>query len=363
MASNQDAITKGLINGRSPGYWGRSSQCAYNSNFIADKVLAQNYASIMTMGMPYAVWREAQTVLEDPLRCSCWKDSSKQPDIPCAQCYGTGYLPGYLKFGTQNFWVEATADGPGGFGSAGFGQNGFGSTGTWSFVNVVLDKTNRPYRLMMDASSTTAVAISPNLSINNGNKIGPWEAYADAFTRDGGANSSITVEFSKDGGTTWYALSQIDTQNPTTQLRFRVTFTRTSAQVKSPMFEIVRARFQTVGDIRGELSEPVIRAIPTWDVETEVRQNMGNKIEVAGKRFWTLPLNFFDINQETIQSQRLIDDVFAEVRYGGNIGFRYALNEFDYSDTFGKFTRQAMALRRAAGSPGKLPGENIYRVF
>lgn len=363
MADNHDPIRKGIINGRAPGSWANSASCTYNSNLIADKVLMQNYTSIMTMGLPYALWREASSVLEDPLKCSCFKDTSKQPDIPCAQCYGTGYIPGYLKFGTQNFWVESTATGAGGFGTSGFGQNGFGSSGPWTFIDVVLDKTNLPNRLMMAPTATTAVAISPNLSINNGSKVGPWEAKADAFTRDGGTNSSILVEFSKDGGTTWFALDQMETQNPSSQLRFKVTFNRTAITVKTPMFEIVRARFATIVDIRGELAEPVIRAIPTWDVETEVRQNIGNKIENSNKRIWTLPLNFFDETLLDVISQRVQDDAFVEVRYGGNIGFRFSLNEFDYSDTFGRFTRMAFALRRVAGNPGKLPGEVYYRCF
>ncbi len=360
-----------VVNGRAPGYWGRDIRCRIASEFTVDKVLSQNYDKIVAMGLPYALWREATSVLDNPIKCTCFKDTAKQPDVPCLQCYGTGFIPGYLKFGTQNFWSEASSDGTGGFGTGGFGQGGFGEIGSWSMTNTVLDKTNRPFRIMLEPNATTGTAISPNLIIGPADiakKVGPWEAKADAFTRDGGANSTILVEASKDAGFSWFALSALEAQAPTTQLQFRVTLTRTSISVKTPMFEIVRARFSVMRDLvyglAGAVNEPVIRVIPTWDQEQETRQNIGDKMENANKRFWTLPLTFFNLllSKETPMA-RVMDDCLVEVRYGGEIGFRYALNDFAYSDTFGKFTRQEFGLRRIAGSPGQLPGEVYTKVF
>lgn len=363
MASNKFDI----VSGRAPGYWGRDIRCRIAGEFTVDKVISQNYDKILAMGLPYALWREAASMIADAIKCTCFKDTAKQPDVPCLQCYGTGFIPGYLKFGTQNFWSEASATGTGGLGTGGLGQGSFGETGTWVLSGVVLDKTNRPFRFMLDSAATTGTAISPNLIISPtdlAKKVGPWEAKSDGFTRDGGTNSTIVVEASKDNGSTWFALTALEAQAPTTQLKFRVTMTRTAVTIKTPMFEIVRARFATMGDIADELDEPVIRAIPTWDQEQEIRQNIGNKMENANKRYWTLPLTFFnlDLPKET-PSARVMDDCLTEVRYGGEIGFRYALNDFAYSDTFGKFTRQEFGLRRVAGSPGELSGEVYYRVF
>lgn len=336
-----------LISGRAQGYWGTDIRCRIDSEFLGDKVLGLNWQKIVAMGLPFAVWREAKAILGDSaLLCSCFKDTSKQPDIPCAQCYGTGYLPGYIKFGTVNYWREATASG-------------------WTLTNVVLDKENRPFRLMLASGAATGTAISANQVVAETDKLGDWEAKADAFTRDADVNSSIVVEASKDNGITYFALTALEAQSPITQLRFRVTFTRTTASVKSPMFEIVRARFPNITDLRTEINEPVIRAIPSWDQETELRQNLGSKIENQGKAFWCLPLQFYDMHlvNSPITMQRLADDVFVEVRYGGNMGQRHALNEFDYSDTFGLFTKMSFSLRRVAGSPGKLPGEIYARVW
>lgn len=361
-------IAQGLISGHAPGYWGGGGgiRCRINQEAIADKVLALNYEKIVAMGMPLAIWREAKNVLDNPLQCTCFKDTAKQPDIPCAQCYGTGFIPGYLKFGTQNFWVEAPRPSGGGFGSGGFGQEGFGEMGDWSLANVVLDTTNRPFRFMLSSTATVGSAVSPNLTISASSlarKVGAWEAKADMFTRDGGANSSITIEASKDNGSTWFALSQLEAQAPT-QLKFRVTFNRTATTVKSPMFEIVRARFPVIRDILGELSEPVIRVLPTWLTEAEIRQAHGLKLESQGNKFWTLPLGFFDttINTES-RASRINDDVLVEDRLGADVGYRYAITEFSYSDTFGRFTRQEFSMRKVAGAPNQLTGEQYYRVF
>jgi len=337
------------VSGKANPYWGRSIRCRIGSEFVTDKVLASNYEKLLSMGLPYAVWREASSVVLNTIQCSCFKTSSKQADIPCASCYGTGNIPGYLKWGTQNYWAESTAPG-------------------WTLTNLVLDKVNRPFRFMLSPAALTGTAISAAIPINVAAKIGPWESKSDGFTRDGGVASSITVEVSKDTGATWFPLSALEAQAPTITIMFRVTLTRTATTVKSPMFEIVRTRFQTIADIvdvtTGGIAEPVIRVIPTTDTETEIRQAFGSKMEQEGKRFWTMPLNFFDTTlPKDVFAARLADDVFVEVRYGGQIGFRYSLTQFVYSDSFSVFSHQSFSLRRLAGSPGKLQGEVFYRVF
>jgi hypothetical protein len=335
------------INGRAQAYWGGNIRCRIESEFLVDKVLAANYEKMMAMGLPFAIWREAKAVIDAPLLCSCFKDTSKQPDIPCTQCYGTGYVPGYLKMGTRNYWSEATATG-------------------WTLTNTVVDTTNRPNRIMLAAGALTGSAISPNITINVVGKLAAWEYKADAFTRDAGLASSIVVDASKDNGATWFALSALEAQAPTTQLKFRATFTRSAATVKSPMYEITRVRFPTMLDtMRNELQEPIIRALSTWDVEQETKSAYGTAVQQNSQTFWTLPLYFFDntILENTVRA-RLEDDVFAEVRYGGSIGERYPMTEFRYSDTFGRFTRQEFQMRRAVGNRNDaLTGEIYTRVF
>jgi hypothetical protein len=335
-----------LINCKAPGYWGGDPKTRIDAELIPDKVLSLNLDKILAMGLPYALWREASFMLDNLPTCSCVKDTAKQPDVPCQSCYGTGFIPGYIKFGTRNYWVSSIDAG-------------------WTLTDMILDKNNRPFRFMMAPTALTAVAISPNITISITDKVLPWESKAESFTRDGGVNSTIVVEASKDNGTTWFPLTMLEAQAPTTQIRFRVTMTRTAVSVKTPMFEIVRVRFGTFTDITGRITtEPVIRAIPTWLNEAEYRENYGDKMEAKGNKFWTVPIAFFDpsLALEDPKS-RVSDDAFVEVRYGGEIGFRYALVDFSYSDTFGIFTRQEFGLRKTTGTPGKLPGEFFYKVF
>lgn len=333
------------LTGNAPGYWGRNIHARVNAENVIGKVTKWNLDKIMAMGLPFAVWREASSTIDGLPDCSCVKDTAKQADVPCLSCYGTGKIPGYLKFGTRNYWLSSVDP-------------------SWILTNLVVDKNNRPFRLQIQDGQVSGTAVSPSITIDTTGKLGAWEHNIAGFTRDGGANSSILVEFSINGGTTWFPMTQLVAQNPTTTIKFRVTLTRSNAGIKTPMFEMVRVRFATMPDIRNELSEPVIRVIPTWDKNAEFRTPHGSRMDATGKRFWTMPLTFFDATmpRET-PIARLMDDVFVEIRYGGNIGFRYALIEFDYSDTFGKFTRQEFGLRQYSGKPGSMAGEFAYRVF
>jgi hypothetical protein len=340
-----DDLTGKKLSGQAVGYWGRRPWVRIAAEHTVDKVMRWNMDKIMAMGLPFAVWRRADATLNGLTQCSCFKDTAKQADVPCLSCYGTGSIPGYLKFGTKTYWISSIDPG-------------------WVLTNLTLDKENRPFRLMLTPGQTTGTAVSGAIALDVTRKIGPWEFKSDGFVRDGGSNSTIVVEYSVDNAATWNLLSQLNTVLPTTTIRFRVTMTRTAANIKTPMFEMIRCRFQTVPDIRGEIAEPVIRVIPAWDKTAEYKTTYGDRKDVAGKRFWTLPLYFFDssMTRET-QLSRVADDVFVEVRYGGSIGFRYALLEFDFSDTFGQFTRQEFALRQFSGLPGQMQGEFAYRVF
>lgn len=336
-----------LIDCHAPGYWGGDPNTRIQAEFVPDKVLSLNYDKILAMGLPFALWREASFIQDGLSNCSCFKDTAKQPDIPCQTCYGTGFIPGYFKHGTRNYWAASVDPG-------------------WTLSGMILDKQNRPFRFMLDPAATTGTATSANQLINITGKLALWESKAEAFTRDGGANSTVLVEGSVDNGVTWFGLQFLDSQAASaTQLRFRVTMTRTDVNVKSPMFEIVRARFPIWLDLANRIvDEPVIRAIPTWLEESEYRERYGDKLEAKNNKFWTLPMAFFDLSLTLDEPKsRIQDDAFVEVRYGGEKGFRYALVDFAYSDTFDKFTRQEFGTRKVTGTPGKLPGEHYYRIF
>lgn len=334
-----------LISGRAPGWWGGNPHKRVMCDNVIDKVMSLNLDKLMTLGLPFAVWREAVSLRDDLLSCSCVKDTAKQADVPCLTCYGTGKIPGYFKVGTRTYWASTIDPG-------------------WTLTNIVVDKDNRPFRFKLADGQTSGSAVSASIVVDMSGATGAWESKVDGFTRDGGANSSIIVEFSTDDGTTWQAMDALPSITATTSIRFRITISRNTPNVKSPMFEIVRVRFPTMRDIRGELAEPVVRFIPTWDRNAESRTQHGWRIESVSKRFWTVPLTFFDqtMPRET-DLARLVDDVLVEVRYGAAVGTRYAVTDFNYSDTFGEFTRQEFGLRQFSGEPGEIVGEHAYRVF
>lgn len=333
------------ITGRAPGYWGNNPYARIKAESIVDKVTKWNFDKIVAMGLPYAMWREASSIYNSLPDCSCVKTTSKQADIPCLSCYGTGKIPGYIKFGTRNYWAASTDP-------------------SWTLNNLEQDKNNRPFRLQLSPGQIFGFAVSDSIPVDNSKIVGQWEAKFEGFTRDGGTNSSINVEYQKDGELDWIPLYSINSLPPTTSIRFKVVLQRGSADVKSPMFEIVRVRFPTISDPRCELCEPVIRVLTTWDRTAEYRTTYGDRVDTTGKRFWTMPLTYFD---ESLAIHgplaKLSDDVIVEVRYGGNAGTRFALLEFDYSDTFGKFTRQEFAMRQFSGENGKYSGEFAYRIF
>lgn len=333
-----------LLGNKAVGFWGRNPKTTFDAEQIPDKVLAQNLDMVRTMGLPYSIWRSAGSQITNPARCSCWKATAKQADIPCLSCYGTGYLPGYLKFGTRNYW--------------------YSSIDSWTLTNMVLDKTNRPYRLMLDPAALSGSAESPDIAVALTGKLGSWEARTEGFSRDNNVDGFIFTDISVDSGVTWVDISLINTLTFAGVIRFRIRMVRSYLSVKSPMFEMVRVRFPTMLDPWGTMTEPVVRLIPTWDVESHMRMNYGERVDTSGKRFWTVPLNFFDgALQAEVFASRLGDDAFAECRYGGEIGFRYDMIQFKYSDTFSKFTRQEMELRRVAGDPSTQDGEGYMRIF
>ncbi len=183
--------------GRAPGFWGRNPFKRVACELIANKILRMNFDKIRTLGMPYALWQEASNVQTGLSACSCYKTTAKQPDIPCSTCYGTGKIPGYFKFGTRNYWVASVDAG-------------------WTLTNISLDTDNRPNRFKLSDGQLSGTAVSPNLTISIISKAGVWESRADGFVRDmDPTKSSVTVTASKDNGTTWFALSQLETQAPT----------------------------------------------------------------------------------------------------------------------------------------------------
>jgi hypothetical protein len=346
--------------GGAVGYWGNNIHGRILAEQVPEKVSALLIDKITAMGLPLALWMEVPDIgVGGVTVCSCVGATSKQPDRPCMLCYGVGRIPGFKKFGTTQYWKS--------------------STDTWTLSNMEVNRDFAPYHLGLTAAATTGSATIGPFAISTVGKLGSWEFNVYAACRDSntaadggwtGTNSLVYVEWSTNGST-WRAMSTLASQNPATgNMYFRVTMTRTAVTVKSPLFGIVRIRFPRITDIRmlngaPEVDEPIIRGIETWDNEVMVKEPRSMRTESNNQKFWTLPLSIFDTSlTRDAEESRIQDTAFVEQRYGANMGVRFPILDFSYSDKFGIFTRQEFNLRRAQGEPGNtILGEQYGRVF
>lgn len=197
--------------------------------------------------------------------------------------------------------------------------------------------------------------------------VGTWEARLDAFTRD--PDNMILSEFSIDNGITYSPMSQLGVVNKNPSIgqtiQFRITLIRPDLNHKSPMFEILRARYPYIPPLRNDMSPGEILLLKTWDVERYVREKLGNHTENVGQHYWTLPLNFFDktIDRESPMAV-LSKDHFVEEARGPEAGTRYVAIKHEFSRTFKIFTKQEFDLRRIVGEPGDFQdGEALAKVW
>lgn len=339
--------------GLATGYWGRDPATHIAALQTAERVLALNRDKIFAMGLPFRVWTRVLTP-SDPrmIECSCFADTTQQSDAPCLSCYGNRYQPGYLRFGHQTIFSSSIDP-------------------TLTLNNLELNKIVAPFRLQLVEGALTGTLTTPTfrLAVQN---LGQWEAKVDAFIRDQ-QNNTITSEFSLDQGVTWLPLNTIGQagRNPGMGefITFRVTLTRTSADVKSPLFEILRARYPIVPSPRTRNPLPAnpgdILLLKTWDMERFAREANGTQTNTEGERYWTLPLSFFDevIDRDTPEAV-LGRDHFVEQVSGPEAGARYIATKHQFSHNFKIFTRQDFNLRRIIGDPNdRKSGENLMRVW
>lgn len=335
--------------GLAVGYWGRNGSQHIQALQTAQRVLVLNRDKIQAMGLPFNVWTRLTTASEPrSVQCSCFRETTQQSDSPCLSCYGMRWQPGFLRFGYRTtFYSSIHTD--------------------LTLTGVVKDTVNTPNRLVLAPGVLTGTIVTPPFAIPDTN-LGTWTAKLDAFARD--QANTILGEFSLDGGLTWTALVALGTvgNNPTLggTIQFRITMTRPAATTKSPMFEVIRARYPVISPMRKEDMAPgEILLLKTWDIEKFVRDPQGKSAQSQGEKYWTLPLNLFDprIAQETKDSL-LGPDHFLEDARGVQAGTRFVSTQHAYSRTFKIFTRQEFNMRQLVGEQGnQLLGEALAKVW
>lgn len=328
------------------GYWGRDMATHVAALQTGERVLALNRDKVFGMGLPFRAWLRVQAPMDRSVQCSCWNETAQQSDVPCLSCYGHRLQPGFVRFGYQTIFYSSIHN-------------------DLQLTNLQLNKVVTPFRLELTPGATTGSLVTPIYTILDIN-YGSWEVHLDAFNRDQ-TSSTITLEFTTNGVDWVEGTPVVPALNSTIQ--FRVTLARASTAIKSPLFEILRARFPVIPSPRERQPLPAgpgdILLLKTWDVERFKREQSGAQTETEGERYWTVPLNFFDerIDRES-KDAVLGQDHFIEEKTGPEAGVRYVATKHAFSRNYKLFTRQDFNLRRVIGDTNnKQSGEAIMRVW
>jgi hypothetical protein len=262
--------------------------------------------------------------------CSCYKQTSKQPDGRCRSCYGTGIVPGYTKFGYHELHCSSIDP-------------------ALTLANTSLYTEFTPYRLQLNAGSLTGTITSPVYTVEAPGivaAVNPVQFRADTYVRQP-AGTAVVVTVSINGGG-YVAVSTLPGLSvPAGQtLQFRVTLTRTLAADKSPFFEMLRVRY-------ARLDDPFVRLLKGRPTRTRARGAQGVEDSDGNLRFWTVPLRHFDdtIDQDPDvvappEVNLIQQKAFVEFREGVHVGARFDCTAFDYDDPKGIFISQGFSCRR-----------------
>ena len=268
--------------------------------------------------------------VESGEKCKCYKESNQQSDKKCKACHGVGLVPGYLKFGYSTVWMSVSD-----------------TDLTTSGVEITTDFKSA--KMQLTSTSTTGTIESGDKPFSRTAIGSTWEYNEISFVRIA-ASSSVTVEYSLDSGITWNALSSLPTANPASGvIRFRVTLTRASTAILSPLFEIIRARYstldlaqlQTTGQFDGTYRFGpwilILRSIPR---KRHGKKEYGDVPVQEGLTFWTAGLSLFDSSidfgstDELIKFNEGFNDVL-EIKDGIMSGKRYVVVQRMHSDPAG----------------------------
>jgi hypothetical protein len=277
------------------GYWGRSPYERIEQEQSPAKIRALLQDKLLARGQAVFLYQPVTSGIE----CSCRKDTNQANDRPCPECYGTGFVPGYLRFLHETLFFTATQVdslvplnnvlgaslvGPTGavlspgltggvVASSGLSAGLVGPTGSvlsatltvpgalsalpWDpstlvpagaavttngagLNNLELERKFKPNYLRLVDTALTGTLTTAAIPYSNPNGD-VWSFSTDTYTR--GVGGSVTVEYSFDAGATFH-LTGSGVQPPAGDgfLIFRVTITRTSTDQPSSFFSAVRAR-------------------------------------------------------------------------------------------------------------------------
>ena len=303
------------------GYWGRDPNVRIELEQIPGKVRALLQDKLESRGKNVFLWIESTEDSPNSLICSCVKVEADKPDVTCNSCYGTGIIPGYVKFLHETLFMSSISPG-------------------LSLTNLVLDTNIKPFRLVLADNQISGSATSPRLQYSNPMGL-DWDFLVDGpniFEKN-----LISASFSVDG-INFYALEEINDVDKKPVglggIYFRISLGRPTVDDRSPEFFIIRARHPSCHGPYIKILRPAVTEIPSL-------MQYGRRIENAAERFWTMPLDYFDPTiPVNTPLARIKENSFYARADGINAGNRFTTNKLVYDEEFGIFTHQSFETRR-----------------
>lgn len=374
------------------GYWGRSAACTVALNQTAARIRALLQDQLLANGLPVVAWIPVtdaggtgggalnggtgtgaapipgEVITTPVVPCTCDKNTTANSDVKCISCFGTRLVPGYNKFLYETLFYSSAEV----------------QSAPFTLTGCELDFSKKPNRVRLSPGATTGTIVTTDKPFAN--PAGDaWELELAAYKKIAG--DSVGLEFSTDGGVTYYAialtpgplfgyrgaLTGLVKPQGTGLLRFRITMTRTSASsAESPSFEILRVRHVRSADwnalqlsVRKDMAPGQLLFLRTWDQEFVARDvSRGRPIEAMGDRSETAPLDFFDRSITRDTPRAAFDDrgtgphPLFEYTTGVRATQRYAIYAVNLDSTIQNvLTHQSFSERRIQ------PGESAAFVF
>jgi len=272
-------------------YWGNFPRENLTHGWtVVDKMRNLNSTLLKVSRMRSYLWRRKSSGTD----CSCFGEHSQSHDRKCLSCYGTRYIGGYDRYGHTTFHLAAPD-----------------TTLTLSSGVERLDRLT-PTRIGLKHGKIVGTIITSDVLITN--DLGSVIEYdLQDYLKDPVRSNSV-IEYAVDGGA-YEDISELRNEILTNyNLRFRITLTRLETTVKTPLFEILRFRYQA-------LRTPYIMISKNRPVFMDEKGIYAKLEKEEGITFWTQ--YFPTLNQEDM-FEAIDSEIYAGERY---VIFRPAYSE------------------------------------
>lgn len=317
------------------GYWGRSINTRIEQEQIPEKINALLIDKLRSRGKSAYLWTQVTEDTPNSIECSCIKDTTERSDITCCSCYGTKFIPGYIKFLHETLYFASISPGN-------------------TLVNTSIKTDIRPHRVELSDDQLSGSITSARLQFSNPLEF-DWEV--DIIAPNILETNLVTISFSVNG-IDFYPIEEINDIDKKPigigGIYLRASMSRSITTNRSPSFEIVRIRHSNKEKPYILILRPNVNEIPAL-------MQYGNRIENVGERFWTLPLNYFCSNIPANSSlARIKENSFYERVTGLNAGIRFVTTKLMFNEEFGGedgyFTQQSF-------EPRRVQSEEVYSAL